>query len=277
MFIGYNLHLTQDDFTNIKGTYKYYLDRGKAMIKSDKKIFEPKLKEFTNDCKLDGKKLMKNWFPEIEADIFLSHSHRDEDLAIALYAFLKENYNLKVFIDSCFWGYSNDLLKAIDDEYCKNKDSNTYSYERRNSSTSHIHMMLSTALQKMIDKTECLIFLNTENSITSVPEEIRNTTLSPWIYMELETSRTIRLTTRRKINYIETKSIENLYTFSEQQNELLIEYDVKIDHLVPLAPTKLFNLIPTYNLYGLDLLYYHTISGTTIHTKLQETKFIGEE
>ena len=47
----------------IKGTYKYYLDRGKAMIKSDKKIFEPKLKEFTNDCKLDGKKTDEKLVP----------------------------------------------------------------------------------------------------------------------------------------------------------------------------------------------------------------------
>lgn len=51
------------------------------------------------------------WFPKINADIFLSHSHKDEKLIIAFAGWLKDTFNLDVFIDSCIWGYSNDLQK----------------------------------------------------------------------------------------------------------------------------------------------------------------------
>lgn len=51
-------------------------------------------------------------------------------------------------------------------------------------------MMLSTALNNMIDSTECLFFLNTPNSI-SLSNEITNEqkfTYSPWLYSELTTA-----------------------------------------------------------------------------------------
>ena len=45
-------------------------------------------------------------------------------------------------------------------------------------------MMLSNSLNKMIDKSECIIFLESENSL-DVKEIIKNGTSSPWIYSEL--------------------------------------------------------------------------------------------
>src|SRR5690606_26606894 len=85
--------------------------------------------------KIDGSKLQADWFPNIEADIFISHSHRDKDLAIALSEYLYQNFDLNVFIDSCIWGYSDEHLKIIDDKYCLNSDQTTYNYSKRNYST----------------------------------------------------------------------------------------------------------------------------------------------
>ena len=68
---------------------------------------------------------------------------------------LKDCFGLTAFIDSCIWGHSDKLLKIIDNKYCRNSD-DSYNYTARNFSTSHVHMMLMTALNKMIDKTECL-------------------------------------------------------------------------------------------------------------------------
>lgn len=277
MFIGYNLQLTESHFSGIGKTFQYYLSRGKEMLNEDKRIFEAQLKKFDVNCRLDGSGIIEEWFPKIEADIFLSHSHRDEDLAIALSAFLKENYGLKVFIDSCFWGYSNDLLKAIDNEYCRNLDLNSYCYEKRNNSTSHVHMMLSTALQTMIDKTECLIFLNTDNSISSTSDIVNSKTLSPWIFMEIETSRMIRLSVRREINYTETKSLYEGATFSEDKLELLIEYNANLDHLINLNPETLFHFDHPSKYTGLDLLYNKTLSGTDISIRLSRTILIKGE
>ena len=65
--------------------------------------------------------MQANWFPQIKADIFISHSHKDEDLALALAGWLKVSFGLTAFIDSCVWGYANDLLKMIDYKYCYQK------------------------------------------------------------------------------------------------------------------------------------------------------------
>lgn len=42
-------------------------------------------------------------------------------------------------------------------------------------------MMLNGALAKMINSTECLIFMNTPNSIKAQDVENENKTASPWI------------------------------------------------------------------------------------------------
>lgn len=119
----------------------------------------------TPNGELNASKMTANWFPQIKADIFISHAHQNEKEAIQLAGWLKSEFDLVSFIDSCVWGYADELLKLIDDEYCKNLSGNNYNYEKRNRSSSHVHMMLSTALSTMMDKTECLFFLNTPHSI----------------------------------------------------------------------------------------------------------------
>ena len=82
-------------------------------------------------------------------------------------------------------GYCDDLLRQIDNEHCKKEDGKTYDYNLRNYTTSHVHMMLSTALTEMIDKTECIMFYNTPNSVSLADDletqknEKRKVTLSP--------------------------------------------------------------------------------------------------
>ena len=36
-----------------------------------------------------------------------------------LAGYLKHTYGIECFIDSCVWGYANDLLKEIDNRYCR--------------------------------------------------------------------------------------------------------------------------------------------------------------
>lgn len=55
--------------------------------------------------------------------------------------------------------------------------------------------MLMNALMKMIDKSECVFFLNTDNSIIKIKEEIDKNiekTYSPWIYSEINAINLIR-------------------------------------------------------------------------------------
>ena len=147
---------------------------------------------------IDASALQDEWFPAIKADVFISHSHKDLPIAKALAGWLKNTFGLSSFIDSFVWGYCDELLKEIDNKYCKNRidskrfskgDKETYNYTLRNFTTSHVHTLLSSALSQMIDKTECVIFINTPQSV-SISSEIESIkgnsiTTSPWIYHEL--------------------------------------------------------------------------------------------
>lgn len=174
---------------------------------------------------INGTDIQKEWFPEIEADIFLSHSHKDIKLAEKLAIWLYEKFGLKTFIDSHVWGYANDLLKEIDDEYCLKKNW-YYDYNLRNFSTSHVHMMLNIALFKMMDKCECLFFLNTPNSI-NLSESMKTQTFSPWIYSELVSSKIIRKKAYKKYR-------KSYRIVQDSAKILTIKYDVPINHLIEL-------------------------------------------
>jgi hypothetical protein len=139
---------------------------------------------------LDGSLMQGHWFPQIEADVFISYAHTDDSLALMLAGWLSQELGLRPFVDSSVWGNASDLLKAIDDKYCLLDGGPTYNYQSRNGSTSHVHMMLATALAKMIDSTECIWFLNTKHSITS--KEAVERTKSPWIFFELATIDIVR-------------------------------------------------------------------------------------
>jgi hypothetical protein len=145
---------------------------------------------------IDATALEEDWFGGVSADIFLSHSHHDMELAIALANMVYEKFGLTTFIDSFVWGYSANLLKEIDNNFCLSQDKKTYSYSERNKSTSHVHLMLSTALTKMIDRCEATIFLNTPQSIVTADlmNGTKESTASPWIYAELIASKYMRQT-----------------------------------------------------------------------------------
>lgn len=139
---------------------------------------------------LQMEELAENWFPDVDTRVFISHSHADEKVANRLANYLQKNFKIKSFIDSNFWGYSLDLLKEIDNEFCLNSNKKTYSYDLRNQSTSHIHMMLATSLAKMMDKCECFIFLDTGNSVREKNTELY--THSAWINYEIYLSSFLR-------------------------------------------------------------------------------------
>lgn len=210
------------------------------MLQQNEAIIRENLQEYICDKDLlDGSLMSSDWFPETKADIFLSHSHADENLVVSFAGWLYKMFGLRAFIDSMVWEYSNDLLKIIDDEYCL-KSSGSYSYEKRNYSTSHVHMMLSIALTKMIDKCESVFFVNTPNSII-VSENIvaANYTLSPWIYSEIEMTRMIRHKKLSEYRDIEKIMNESVIHFAERNETLKIRYDIPLDHLVELTDSDL--------------------------------------
>ena len=166
------------------------LARWKQQGENIKKTLESQVKEIlhevTNaDGVIDGEKLSSTWFPISNKDVFLSYSHNDEELALTIVGILNDVFGLRVFIDSLVWGSADSLLKAIDNEYCKQSDGN-YNYTKRNFSTSHVHAMLSTSIMRAMDQAEVIFFLNTANSNYKLKDGFsKEHTLSPWIYEEI--------------------------------------------------------------------------------------------
>ena len=174
-----------------------YLEVGKKLFVDQKRTVKESLEKYLNaDGILEAERIEKDWFPVIDAQVFLSHSHRDETLVTLLAGFLYDQFHITSFIDSAVWGYSDDLLRQIDNAYCQKEKTvkvknnwvytdSCYSYMLRNQSTAHVHMLLQGALAKMIDRTECLVFVNTPASLNVSDIGNKETTSSPWIYNEL--------------------------------------------------------------------------------------------
>lgn len=183
---------------------------------------------------LDAATMEEEWFGSVQADIFLSHSHRDETLIEAFAGWLHEKCGVFAFVDSSLWGYADDLLREIDNNYCQNGDKQTYSYKLRNISTSYVHMILNTALAKMIHQTECLIFVNTENSTIKENITDESKTLSPWIYSELALSKIIE---HQKLS---VSNLMHSFTLNESEGpQIPIELPAEIEHLDTLTTQHL--------------------------------------
>lgn len=225
--------LVPSDYEDCKSIGQKYYEEVRDSIQSE-------LGNFIGiDGTVDGTKLQEEWFPTKKGtfNIFLSHSHADEELAVSLAGYLKDRFNLNVFIDSCLWGYANNLLREIDEMYCRQSNGKFFDYDKRNYSTSHVHMMLASALLRMIDNCEAVFFLNTENSI-SIGEEIeKERTASPWIYTELAMADRISI---RSVQYHRKKLSEIEHRQNELANEsvsLKINYHVdrELKKFIPLS------------------------------------------
>lgn len=194
-------------------------------------------------CILDAAKIQSDWFPNIKAEVFVSHSHSDEKLAIAFAGWLNYNFGLKSFVDSCLWGYCDELLEKIDRIFCSKDGRPPYDYKSRNASTSIVHMILMNALTKMMDKTECLIFLNTPNSIV-LRDDISQKTYSPWIFSEIETSRYIRKIVPDRLKTKIKDSTKYFSTLNESQ--LKVAFPANTSHLINLSCDELNEWNNTY-------------------------------
>lgn len=247
MYVGFELKdLNKDSF--VSDFEKHHTIGRRNFIKTRKSIGDT-LNKFTNaNGSLNGDKMQSAWFPEIKADIFLSHSHADKDLVIAFAGWLKYTFDLDVFIDSCIWGYSKDLQNKIDKEYKviwkDDNYKNWINYNKVQYSASHVHMMLNTVLMKTIDACECIIFVNTPQSVK--PGEVIDKVVSPWIYSELAMTKLVRKKELKEYRRMQVIN-ESDRTYSDKLN---IEYNLKTEHLIDLSIDDLNNWQADYQLFS---------------------------
>lgn len=240
-----------------EGYSRCYYDAGKACLEAHKTKIKRKLGQFIdyNTGIIDGSALEKELFKEIEADIFLSHSHNDEDLAISFAGWLKSNFGLTAFVDSCVWEYAEDILREINNRYNvispKEKEIKTYNYSKANYAASHIYLMLNSALNNMINKTECFMFIDTQNSCMYMDKDKATPkTLSPWIYSEVVMANTMKKTDPDRFHAL----TEFRHSLSES---LQMTHDLDFSTFIDLGPTDLANwkFQKKDNTHPLDTLY----------------------
>ncbi|MGK4373097.1 hypothetical protein ACKU07_23430 [Enterobacter hormaechei] len=184
--------------SNIYPTFRFssdeivsYKARGELLIEASKNT----LLDGRNI--LDADKIQKSIFPHDIDLVFISHSHADEDEAIRI-ALSLENIGLTAFVDSCVWGYADELLRKIDDKFCIPQGWSHYSYNLRNRTTTNVHLILNAALQQMIKRSELFMFLGTENAINIDDYMSGEGRLSsPWIFSELTFAKSVKRSERR--------------------------------------------------------------------------------
>ncbi|WQZ64525.1 toll/interleukin-1 receptor domain-containing protein [Helicobacter pylori] len=134
------------------------------------------------DIILNHRELQEAFFspfkPQLKnAQVFLSHSHADRNKALEVKDYLENQTERKVFIDSLFWDYKDDVLNKLakHDDISKIKDAFT--------------LILRESLQDMIEKCPYFVFLQSKNSVSN--QGLSRITYSAWIYEELKIAHSI--------------------------------------------------------------------------------------
>lgn len=279
MYTGFDLRIDEDSYIFSGHNYNLLVKDGEKHLNDQKAKYEKELKEYVNEEEIDGTKIQNEWFPQIEADIFISHSHNDKNLACALAGWINKTFGLKCFIDSNVWGYSNNLLKEMNDKLSDKRpygeDSYLYDYDSCNQVSQHVNAMLSIALQKMIDKVEAVIFLNTDNSIKICSDNKMNKTYSPWIYSEIICTQLVRkkpLIAYRDYIY-ETRTESAFLEGMQFIMHTAISYTVSLEHLKKMDQKDLKKWKDEYIFnkanyqYALDALYEFMCPDEVENTK----------
>lgn len=267
MYSGFDLSFSPQFFSMIENNsfkaLEYYYTIGNQ---SFTKVSENELRDYLfcvlNEDTLDAESIQNDWFPQVDADIFLSHSHDDLKLATAFAGFLYKEMGLKVFIDSHIWGYVDILLEQINQKYSDRRYTEyggiVYDHNKCKKVSQHVYIMLLMALQDMIDNVESVFFLNTKNSIHAVNKNRISETYSPWIYSELMCAKTIR---RKQLTDYGRVISENCSYLQYETRSLRVNYKLSLNHLIKIGEEDIIRWFKTYKEsdpipgYPLDSLY----------------------
>ena len=197
MYRGYQIiSLTKENIISRRiGRYSIddsheLLRTGKELVNGYKDTMDETLSVLLEheDGVIDGERLAALWFPNYDAEVFISHSHSDKELATLLAGRLKRDLGIVSFVDSNVWGYRDALIETLR-RFCKVDNDNDI--QERMKISAHVDCMLNKAITQMMYSCECLFFLNTANSVSFADAE-KFKTCSPWISTELEIYRIIQ-------------------------------------------------------------------------------------
>ncbi|EJB61167.1 toll/interleukin-1 receptor domain-containing protein [Helicobacter pylori] len=175
----YNLTRNSNDFSMLP---VFELDRIAQKIRNILKKHGSR-----KDIILNHRELQEAFFspfkPQLKTvQVFLSHSHADKDKALEVKDYLENQTERKVFIDSLFWDYKDDVLNKLA-EY---DDINKIDINKIKDAFT---LILRESLQDMIEKCPYFVFLQSNNSVPN--QGLSRITYSAWIYEELKIAHSI--------------------------------------------------------------------------------------
>ncbi len=266
MHSGYKINLSKSLFGK---EYAHYKKAGQHHLRGHcenmRKIVSQIEKFIEASNKSSDKMFQKFSFPTIAADVFILCSHADMDCVNALAGWLKENFDLNVFVDANLWNYADASLVSRNNIH--SNASETTVNNPIDKCAQNMDFMLMAAVEKIIDDVECVILLEQEESenIYKSSSEAAHT-LSPWIFSEIFCSQIIRkkpLAFYREYSYADTcltaESADMRLSFDiiyDMENGNLIEIDNV--HLMQWLKEK--KLCESECFYYLDILYQITDS-----------------
>ncbi|MCQ2782369.1 toll/interleukin-1 receptor domain-containing protein [Helicobacter pylori] len=154
------------------------------------------------DIILNHRELQEAFFspfkPQLKStQVFLSHSHADKNEALEVKNYLENQTKHKVFIDSLFWDYKDDVLNKLA-EYAE--------YDDISGIEDAFTLILRESLECMIKKCPYFVFLQSNNSV-SFNQNLLKITYSAWIYEELKIANTLIADTTIKESHIKAMRI----------------------------------------------------------------------
>lgn len=268
MYSGYNLKINEDSYIFSDDNFEYFKEIGEQHLGNQMDEFQSKIQECVMREKMDGSEIQNNYFPQIDADIFISHSNVDQDLALALAGWLNRKFGLKCFVDAAEWNYAETLRRELNDMVSNKREDDDggwlYDHQSCNEVSQHVDIMLAIALYQMIDRVESVFLLNTEHAVQEVHDGNRmDETYSPWIYLEMICTQLVRKKPRCEYRDDETDILRHSLSESmESARRLSIPYEVPLEHLTSINSNDLNEWYDEYKQnkrkygeYALDALY----------------------
>ncbi|GAA9463270.1 hypothetical protein BTM444_04950 [Helicobacter pylori] len=147
--------------------------------------------------------------------MFLSHSHADKNKALKVKNYLESETNHRVFVDSLFWDYKDDVLNELAkyDDISKIKDAFT--------------LILRESLEDMIKKCPYFVFLQSKNSVSN--QGLSQITYSVWIYEELKIAHSISSKSRLTIMMESFQVSHDISPFLEHLETITLR---KLSHII---------------------------------------------
>ncbi len=113
-----------------------------------------------DDIILNHNKIKEAFFspfkPQLKnAQVFLSHSREDKKKALEVKNYLESKTKRKVFIDSLFWDYKDNVLNKLAKYDCISRIKDAFT------------LILRESLQDMIEKCPYFVFLQSSNSVSN--------------------------------------------------------------------------------------------------------------